>query len=343
MGCSDPPEIPPALETYPVGLEELTRLDLLPRLKHATKVGMFSSYDREGGNDDGFNGTYSFLRKQEDGGLVLAELDGPGVLTRIWTPTPTDDDFEFYFDGEEEPRLTIPFRQLFTGERHPFVEPLSGFGAGVSNWWTERRIFVSAGSMTSSISLTSSMSIHVAPAATASCSRSRRSVSSSSKRPPSECSRQVAIVGRGARPKIGERSSSGSNARSRSSRTSNMSTSSAKRCIRAAASGTVQSWMTPTIMLGEYLSFSPRLLLAFGIVLEVPVVVVMLSSAGIVTPKQLFQFGRWWVIIAAIISAVLTPQDVGSMIVMLFPLIGLYFGSIPIAWLLKRRKKPEKK
>lgn len=95
--------------------------------------------------------------------------------------------------------------------------------------------------------------------------------------------------------------------------------------------------MTPTIMLGEYLSFSTRLLLAFGVVFEVPVVVVMLSSAGIVTPKQLFQFGRWWVIIAAIISAVLTPQDVGSMIVMLFPLIGLYFGSIPLAWLLKRR------
>ena len=97
--------------------------------------------------------------------------------------------------------------------------------------------------------------------------------------------------------------------------------------------------MTPTIMLGEYLGFSTRLLLAFGVVFEVPVVVVMLSSAGIVTPKQLVQFGRWWVIIAAILSAVLTPQDVGSMIVMLFPLIGLYFGSIPLAWLLKKRRR----
>ena len=130
VACGSTTEPPPALDNYPVGLEELTRLDLLPRLKHASKVGMSSSYDREGGNDDGFNGTYSFLRKQDDGGLVLAELDGPGVLTRIWTPTPTDDPFEFYFDGEEEPRLVIPFRQLFTGERHPFLAPLSGFGAG---------------------------------------------------------------------------------------------------------------------------------------------------------------------------------------------------------------------
>ena len=55
---------------------------------------------------------------------------GLGALTRIWTPTPTDDELEFYFDGEEQPRLVVPFRQLFTGERHPFVAPLSGFGAG---------------------------------------------------------------------------------------------------------------------------------------------------------------------------------------------------------------------
>ncbi len=129
-GCNLAPEPPTALDVYPTGLEELTRLDLLPRLKHTTKVGMFSSYDRTGGNDDGFNGTHSFLRKQEDGGLVLAELDGPGALTRIWTPTPTDDPIEFYFDGEQQPRLVIPFRRLFTGEQHPFLGPLAGFGAG---------------------------------------------------------------------------------------------------------------------------------------------------------------------------------------------------------------------
>ncbi|MAQ18867.1 MAG: twin-arginine translocase subunit TatC [Sandaracinus sp.] len=97
--------------------------------------------------------------------------------------------------------------------------------------------------------------------------------------------------------------------------------------------------MTPTLMLGEYLSFSTRLLLAFGVVFEVPVVTVMLSSVGIVTPSQLLSFGRWWVIIAAVLSALLTPQDVGSMVVMLIPLVGLYFASIPIAWLLRRRKK----
>lgn len=113
----------------PVGLDELTRLDLLPQFKQSIRVGSFSSYDRTGGNDDGFSGTYSFVRK-DDEGLVIAELDGPGAIYRIWTPTPTDDVFAFYFDGEAKPRLEIPFRQLFTGEREPFVAPVVGYGAG---------------------------------------------------------------------------------------------------------------------------------------------------------------------------------------------------------------------
>ena len=102
---------------------------MLPRFKRSVRVGSFSSYDRTGGNDDGFSGAYSFVRKDGEG-LVLAELDGPGAIYRIWTPTPTDDVLAFYFDGEAEPRLEIPFRQLFTGEREPFVSPVVGYGAG---------------------------------------------------------------------------------------------------------------------------------------------------------------------------------------------------------------------
>lgn len=112
-----------------IGVAELTRLDLLPRFKQSLRVGSFSSYDRTGGNDDGFSGDYSFIRKEGEG-LVLAELDGPGAIYRIWTPTPTDDVLAFYFDGEAAPRLEIPFRQLFTGEREPFVHPVVGYGAG---------------------------------------------------------------------------------------------------------------------------------------------------------------------------------------------------------------------
>ncbi len=131
MGCfaCGPSSVAIQTDDVPIGLSELTRLDLLPRFKRSIRVGSFSSYDRTGGNDDGFSGTYSFVRK-DDEGLVLAELDGPGAIYRIWTPTPTDDVFAFYFDGEAEPRLEIPFRQLFTGEQEPFVSPVVGYGAG---------------------------------------------------------------------------------------------------------------------------------------------------------------------------------------------------------------------
>ncbi len=110
-------------------LEELYRLDRLPAFKNSTKIGMISSYDRSGGNDDGFSGKYSFVRKDPDA-LVLADLKGPGVIWRIWTPTPTDDMMEFLFDGEVKPRLEVKFRELFLGKHPVFPRPLVGFGAG---------------------------------------------------------------------------------------------------------------------------------------------------------------------------------------------------------------------
>jgi D-arabinan exo alpha-(1,3)/(1,5)-arabinofuranosidase (non-reducing end) len=111
------------------GVAQLYRLDRLPRFRDSVFAGSVSSYDRTGGNDDGFSGTYSFVRKEADA-LVLADLEGPGVVYRIWTPTPTDDPVELYFDGETTPRIELPFRDLFTGRREPFVEPLVGSAAG---------------------------------------------------------------------------------------------------------------------------------------------------------------------------------------------------------------------
>ncbi|HYI42886.1 MAG TPA: hypothetical protein VD768_04615, partial [Sphingomicrobium sp.] len=93
------------------------------------EVGMFSSYDRTGNNDDGFSGAHSFLRKEGDG-LVIAELKGPGALTRIWTPTPIDEPIEFYIDGETRPRIRLPFSALFTGRQAPFTGELVGQGLG---------------------------------------------------------------------------------------------------------------------------------------------------------------------------------------------------------------------
>lgn len=112
-----------------LGLEELHRIDLLPEMRRSVHVGSVSSYDRTGGNDDGFSGKYSFVTKEDDG-LIIADLEGPGIIYRIWTPTPSDDLLEFYFDGETRPRIAVTFRELFMGRHRPFVSPLVGYGAG---------------------------------------------------------------------------------------------------------------------------------------------------------------------------------------------------------------------
>ncbi len=103
----------------------LKQIEKLPEYRDGQLVEQFSSYDRTGGNDDGFSGKYSYLRK-ENGNLVIAEMEGPGVINRIWTPTPTDDLLSFYFDGEEKPRLEIKFSDLFSGKVYPFTKPVCG-------------------------------------------------------------------------------------------------------------------------------------------------------------------------------------------------------------------------
>lgn len=112
-----------------LGFADLGRLDRLAEFKTSVRIGSVSSYDRTGGNDDGFSGKYSFVRKEE-GGVVLADLKGPGIIHRIWTPTPTDDLLEFFFDGNEKPAITIKYRDLFLGKDPRFPAPLTGFGVG---------------------------------------------------------------------------------------------------------------------------------------------------------------------------------------------------------------------
>jgi len=95
----------------------------------------------------------------------------------------------------------------------------------------------------------------------------------------------------------------------------------------------------PTIMITEYLNLVTRLLLAFGIVFEVPVVVTALAAMGMVNGPMLLRFSRWWVLIAALLSAILTPPDVASQIMMLVPLVVLYFISVGIAFVIGDRRK----
>lgn len=100
----------------------------------------------------------------------------------------------------------------------------------------------------------------------------------------------------------------------------------------------------PTITLDQYMSFSMQLLAAFGIVFELPLLLTFLSMAGIVNWRQLWKFSRWFVVIAFVLGAVLTPTgDVGTQLMMAVPLIVLYFVSVIFAYFLGPKVKPEPK
>ena len=100
--------------------------------------------------------------------------------------------------------------------------------------------------------------------------------------------------------------------------------------------------LTQVITLGFFLDFSTRFLLAFGVVFELPLFIAFLVLANIVTPRQLLGFGRWATVLAFAVGAVVTPgPEVTSQIAVSSALVGLYFMSIPIAFLLKPREKAE--
>lgn len=105
-------------------LNEYLNFSSLPLYQQDTYCGQVSSYDTTGGNDDGFSGKYSQLYRNADSTLTIFEMKGPGVIQRIWTPTPSDDSLDFYIDDPVRPAFTLRYRDLFSGKVYPFVAPL---------------------------------------------------------------------------------------------------------------------------------------------------------------------------------------------------------------------------
>jgi sec-independent protein translocase protein TatC len=90
----------------------------------------------------------------------------------------------------------------------------------------------------------------------------------------------------------------------------------------------------PTVMVDEYLEFMIQALVGFGAVAEVPIVVVFLSALGLVNYKQLWKFFRYFVVIAFVIAAIITPPDPMSQILVALPVCLLYLISIGLAYLI---------
>ena len=86
--------------------------------------------------------------------------------------------------------------------------------------------------------------------------------------------------------------------------------------------GGVQQEALPGV--GNYLSFSTRFLFGFGVAFLLPILLMILERAGLVTRQQLARSRRYAIVGAAVVSAVLTPPDVVSQLMLLVPLYALY-------------------
>jgi len=97
--------------------------------------------------------------------------------------------------------------------------------------------------------------------------------------------------------------------------------------------------MEPLIGVGPYFNFVSRLCLAFGLVFELPLLILFLSVLGIVNPRMLLRGWRYAIIIIAALSAMLTPPDVISQVMMAGPVLVLYIGSVLVSIAVTSRRR----
>jgi hypothetical protein len=118
---------------------ELTYVDLVKRLTDLERLGLlpepgersaqWSSYDRRSHYDQASskyvawdaNGDGDGCIREEGNQLVMAEMQGPGCIWRIWSAAPKEGHVRIYLDGASEPAVDLPFKAYFDGQNEPFT------------------------------------------------------------------------------------------------------------------------------------------------------------------------------------------------------------------------------
>jgi len=97
--------------------------------------------------------------------------------------------------------------------------------------------------------------------------------------------------------------------------------------------------IVPLLGAREYLSFLLSMAIAFGLVFELPLILVFLSAVGVITSSSLRRARRLAIVINTCIAAVVTPTDALSLVIVAVPLIVLYEVAIAASWLIERARR----
>jgi len=97
--------------------------------------------------------------------------------------------------------------------------------------------------------------------------------------------------------------------------------------------------LTPILTMDAYFKIFSKMLLGFGIIFELPLVLVMLAFMRIVSSRGLIKFFKFALVIIFLVAALLTPPDLMSQILMAAPLIFLYLFSIVLVLILEKIRK----
>src|SRR6266436_3766891 len=98
--------------------------------------------------------------------------------------------------------------------------------------------------------------------------------------------------------------------------------------------------VTPTIRISEYLAFSAKLLLAFGVTFELPIFAFFLTRLGLVDHRMMVHYFRYAVLAIFVVAVALTPPDMISPFLLAIPLLALYGLSIGVSYVFRHDATP---
>lgn len=102
---------------------------------------------------------------------------------------------------------------------------------------------------------------------------------------------------------------------------------------------TVSTEVSNEIDISSYISLVRASVIASGIIFELPILIYFLTKLGLVTPKILRKYRKFALVIVLIISAIITPPDIASQIIVAIPVIILYEISIHISRIVLKRER----